>query len=167
VRLATLIGMGSLLLATTARAQNASYDYDKTADFGALTSYAWVNGTPASDDFNHQRIMSAVDSQLGLKRVQKKTAIAEASLLVTYHVLIGSETAVSGSRIGFNRWASARVKQVPVGSLIVDLMDARTHATVWRGVVSRDLDPDASPEQREKNINKAVEKLFKHYPPAQ
>jgi hypothetical protein len=33
-------------------------------------------------------------------------------------------------------------------------------------MVSDDLDPKASPEKREKNLNKAVEKLFKHYPPA-
>jgi hypothetical protein len=33
-------------------------------------------------------------------------------------------------------------------------------------VATRDLDVKATPEQREKNINKAVEKLFKHYPPA-
>ena len=62
--------------------------------------------------------------------------------------------------------ASARVEAVPVGALMVDIVNAKTRETVWRGMVSDDLDPKASPEKREKNLNKAVEKLFKNYPPA-
>jgi hypothetical protein len=58
------------------------------------------------------------------------------------------------------------VEEVAVGTLVVDLRDGRSGAVVWRGVASRDLDAKASPEEREKNINKAVEKMFKHYPPA-
>jgi hypothetical protein len=34
-------------------------------------------------------------------------------------------------------------------------------------VVTKELDADASAEKREKNINKAAEKLFKKYPPAE
>jgi hypothetical protein len=35
---------------------------------------------------------------------------------------------------------------------------------VWRAAATKDLDSSASPEKREKSINKAVEKMFKHYP---
>ena len=166
MRIATLIGMAGLLLSTNAWAQDVTYDYDKTADFTALTTYAWVNGTRVGDELNHQRIVSAVDSQLAAKGVHEVEAIANAELLVTYHALVTHEVAVSGNRLGVNRWASARVQDVPVGALVVELTDASTHAVVWRGIASKDLDVKASPEQREKNINKAVEKLFKHYPPA-
>ena len=53
-----------------------------------------------------------------------------------------------------------------VRSLVVDLRDGKSGSVIWRGVATRDLDAKASPEEREKNINKAVEKMFKHYPPA-
>lgn len=166
MRIATLIGTAGLLLSTSAWAQDVTYDYDKSANFSALTSYAWVNGDRIADDLNHQRIVGAVDSQLTSKGVHKVDAGAGADLLVTYRAVVSHDVAVNGNRYGINRWASARVEAVPVGALIVDIVNAKTHAVVWRGMVSRDLDPKASPEQREKNLNKAVEKLFKHYPPA-
>jgi len=39
------------------------------------------------------------------------------------------------------------------------------HNLVWRGVASKTLDPKANPEKRQKNLNKAVAKLMKNYPP--
>jgi hypothetical protein len=36
---------------------------------------------------------------------------------------------------------------------------------VWRGTVSKTLDPTAKPEKRQKNLEKAVEKMLKNYPP--
>ena len=166
MRIATLIGTAGLLLSTSAWAQDVSYDYDKAANFAALTSYTWANGGRVGDDLNHQRIVSAVDSQLAVKGMHKVDAVAGADLLVAYHVVITHDVAVTGNRARLTRWASARVEAVPVGQLMVEIVNAKTRATVWRGMVSRDLDPKASPEQREKNLNKAVEKLFKHYPPA-
>jgi hypothetical protein len=162
--LATLIGTAGLLVSTAARAQDISYDYDKTANFAAHQTYAWVNGHPLGDEINDQRIMAAVERQLEAKGVRKAEAIAGADLLVTYHAVVSQDVRVEASRLG-PRWASARAERVAVGALLVELTDARTHAVIWRGVASRDLNPKASPEQREKNINQAVEKLFKHYPP--
>jgi hypothetical protein len=36
---------------------------------------------------------------------------------------------------------------------------------VWRGTASKTIDPNAKPEKKQKNINKAVEKLLKSYLP--
>ena len=166
MRIATLIGTAGLLLSTSAWAHDVTYDYDKSANFAALTSYAWVNDGRVGDDLTHQRIVSAVDSQLAVKGMHKADAVARAELLVAYHVVITHDVAVNGNRTRVARWGSARVEAVPVGELMVEIVNAKSRATVWRGMVSRDLDAKASPEQREKNLNKALEKLFKHYPPA-
>jgi hypothetical protein len=166
MRLATVLGTLGLLMSTTAQAQDVSYDYDRHTDFRRLQSYVWAPGTPEGQEINHRRITSAVDSQLTSKGLRQAATPAGADLVVVYHVVVSSEAQVSGSRPGPARWASARVEEVPVATLMVELLDAETHAVVWRGMVSRDVDTDASPEQREKNIAKAVEKLFKHYPPA-
>jgi uncharacterized protein DUF4136 len=166
VKFATLIGTAALLLGTNAWGQDISYDYDRSADFGRMRTYAWVNGNPVGDDLNHARIMGAIDRQLAAKGVRHAASVAEADLLVTYHAIVTTEAAVTGHRLGINRFASARVEEVAVGTLVVDLRDGRSGAVVWRGVATRDLDPKASPEEREKNINRAVEKMFKHYPPA-
>jgi hypothetical protein len=36
---------------------------------------------------------------------------------------------------------------------------------VWRGTVSKTLDPKAKPEKQQKNLTKAMAKLLKNYPP--
>ncbi|HEX8894548.1 MAG TPA: DUF4136 domain-containing protein [Terriglobales bacterium] len=51
------------------------------------------------------------------------------------------------------------------GQLDVDLYDAAKRELVWCGVASKTLDPKAKPEKRQKNLDKAVAKLMKNYPP--
>ena len=51
------------------------------------------------------------------------------------------------------------------GQLDVDLYDSAKKQLVWRGVVSKALEEKAKPENRKKNLEKAVAKLLKNYPP--
>ncbi len=51
-----------------------------------------------------------------------------------------------------------------VGSLVIDIVDARSGTIVWRGTASKDIDIHAKPETRDKQVNRAVKKLFNHYP---
>jgi hypothetical protein len=53
-----------------------------------------------------------------------------------------------------------------VGTLAIEIVDAKTRSIVWRGLASADVDANAKPEKREKNINRAAEKLFRNYPPS-
>jgi hypothetical protein len=168
MRVATLIGTAGLLLSTSAWAQDVTYDYDKTVDFSALKTYAWCRGVPVADELNHKRIVDAVEAQLAAKGFRKVEADASPDVLVAYHAGARQEFEVSGTGAGVyrpNRWGSARVAQVAVGALAVEIVDSKTGSPVWRGVATKDLDLKASPEKREKNINKAAEKLFKNYPP--
>jgi hypothetical protein len=45
------------------------------------------------------------------------------------------------------------------------MYDSANKDLVWRGVASKTLDAKAKPEKQEKNLNKAVAKLLKNYPP--
>jgi hypothetical protein len=45
------------------------------------------------------------------------------------------------------------------------MYDATKQNLVWRGLVSKTLDAKAKPEKQQKNLNKALTKLFKNYPP--
>lgn len=51
------------------------------------------------------------------------------------------------------------------GQLVVDMYDSANHDLVWRGVATKTIDPKAKPEKIQKNLNKAMAKLFKNYPP--
>lgn len=52
------------------------------------------------------------------------------------------------------------------GELVVNLYDVANRKLIWRGVASKNLDPKANAKKRQKNLNKAVQKLIKHYPPS-
>jgi hypothetical protein len=58
-----------------------------------------------------------------------------------------------------------RVRNILVGTLAVDLIDAKKKQVAWRGLGTKEINPNAKPEKREENINKAVQKIFKNYPP--
>jgi hypothetical protein len=57
------------------------------------------------------------------------------------------------------------VREILVGTLAVDIVDAQKKQIVWRGLGTKEIDTKAKPEKRDTNINKAVEKIFKNYPP--
>jgi hypothetical protein len=59
------------------------------------------------------------------------------------------------------------VQQIPVGTLIIDLVDAKAKQLVWRGTARDTIDQDATPEERDKNIKNALNKLFENFPPQQ
>jgi hypothetical protein len=167
MRVATLIGTAGLLMSTSAWAQDVSYDYDKSVNFAALKSYAWAPDGNIQDELTHKRIVAAVDAQLAAKGLRRVEAGATPDVIVAYRAGVRQELQVNGyGAYRLNRWNSARVEQVPVGALLVELLDAKTRNVVWHGMATKDLDVDASPEKREKNINQAAEKLFKNYPPS-
>jgi hypothetical protein len=58
-----------------------------------------------------------------------------------------------------------RVREILVGTLAIDIVDAKGKQMVWRGLGTREIDTNAKPEKRDQNITKAVEKIFRNYPP--
>jgi Domain of unknown function (DUF4136) len=172
MRIALLIGTASLALATSALAQEVSYDYDKATDFSQIKTYAWAPVGNVSDELNHKRIVDAIDAQLASKGLIRVEAGANPDVTVAYLATLskdlqinGYATGWAGYRFGPGRSGSARVQGVLVGTLAVQILNAKTNSVVWRGTATKDLDANASPEKRDKNINKAAEKLFKKYPP--
>ena len=169
MRTITLLCMaGLMLLAGGAAAQDVNYDYDRHANFSAYRTYAWAGGTNLADDLNHARIVAAVDRQLAAKGLARVDSTGNPDLLVVYQVGLHQDLEINGYD---NRWALpsggpswARLERVPVGTLGVAIIDAKTRSMVWRAAATKDLDLGQSPEKWEKKLNKAVEKMFKHYP---
>jgi hypothetical protein len=167
---------GLMLLAGGAAAQDVNYDYDRRANFSAYRTYAWVGGTSQADNLNHARIVAAVDRQLAAKGLTQVDSTGNPDVLVLYQVALTEDLEVNAYD---NRWAGpgwggwggwgggpsrARVERVPVGTLVVGMIDAKTRSMVWRTSATKDLDLGDNPEKWEKKLNKAVEKMFKRYP---
>ena len=61
-------------------------------------------------------------------------------------------------------WASTTtVNEYTVGTLVVDIFDAKTKQLVFRGTASDELSD--KPEKNAKKLAKASDKLFKDFPP--
>jgi hypothetical protein len=173
MRIATFAAtLGLAVLGTIALAQSVSYDYDRAANFSSYKTYAWTRGTELTDELNHARVVRAVDSRLVAKGFTRVEPSANPDVLVAYHASFEKNLEIFGSThglgpfgLGGDRLGSARVHVVLVGTLVVDIADARTRAIVWRSLASSDITPTDKPESRDKKIAKATEKMFKNYPP--
>ena len=170
-----------LLTASCALSQDIRYNFDKTADFSKFKTYVWVtlkNAAPLDDltDKQIKTALSAALAQKGLTKVDSDTA----DLFLGYQAAVNTEQefTVYSSGWGYGPgwygggWygptggiTSGQTSTVYKGQLVLDMYDAAKHELVWRGVASKTLDPKAKPEKRQKNLNKAVAKLMKNYPP--
>ena len=173
MRIGTFItAAGVALLGTIAVAQTVTYDFDRGANFGKYRTYAWTRGTELADQLNHARVVRSIETQLGTKGLSKVEASGAPDLLLAYHTSFDKNLQINAwssgygpARFGGFRSGTATTHEIVTGTLVVDLLDAATKRIVWRGLASGELDPSAKPDKREKNINKATAKLFKHYPP--
>ena len=68
-------------------------------------------------------------------------------------------------RLGGRRLSTTTVRDILVGTLVIDLADAKKGQMAWRGMGVKEVDTGANPEKRDKSINNAVKKIFKNYPP--
>jgi len=159
-----------LLVTGTMVAQQTSVDYDHDADFTKYKKYAWAEGIPAKDAFNHKRIVDAIEAQLAAKgwtRVEPNQS-PDAYVLYQAAVTEQKEAQVWGTGYGAGWRRGGGTTQIDVttiliGQLVVDIGDAATQKLVWRGRASDTLSD--KPEKNEKKIKKAAEKLFKKFPP--
>ncbi len=165
IRLALL---AASLFMITAYAQDIHFNYDRNTNFASYRTYQWVDipGGTVSDQLMDQNIKRAIDEQLsqrGLARVQ-----ANADLFVGYQAAVSQEKSVTFYGTG-PRWFGGTVQgntsTISVGKLVVDLYDPARKQLVWRGDATKTLDPKRDPDKNYRNLQKAMAKLFKNYPP--
>jgi len=159
-------------MSAVAFAQNITFDFDRGANFGKFKTYTWVRGTNVADELNHKRVTRAIETQLAAKDLSPVQATENPDLLVAYHATFDNDIQINGFSSGFgpyrfggSRSGTAIVDEILVGTLAVDLVDASSKTIVWRGVAVKEVNVKANADKRDKNINKAAEKLFKNYPP--
>ena len=160
-----------------------SVDYNPSATFGALHSYAWRTGAqPETGDplldstLLDARVRAAVDRVLASKGYQTAAAGTTPNFLVGYHVAVRQKTAVqtTGQPMnmwygygagGWGGWPETYVHEYEEGVLLIDVIDPTTMKLLWRGTGTGVVHPDASPEKREQRINQAVDQSLAEFPP--
>jgi len=152
-----------LVMSIPAWAQQVNADFDKGAAFASFKTYAWTQGTvPAgANPLMVQRVQSAVEAELsaiGLVKVEK-----DPDVLVAFHGATKEDVSLQSwgyaPRFGGGQ---VNVNRVLVGTLIVDIVDARAKKLAFRATASDSISDN--PQKNEKKIHKAVEKMFDKYP---
>jgi len=162
-------------------AQKVSYDFDKNTNFSSYTTYAHKEGTKVGQPLIDERIVAAIDNALAAKGLKKGD---KPDVFVIYHVAFDKQKDIStfssgyGGGYGPYGWgygggwgggtSTTQVRDILIGTLVIDLADAAKGQMVWRGMATKEgVDVQAKPEKRDKNITNAVNKIFKNYPPKQ
>jgi hypothetical protein len=177
-----VLSVVTLLLAASSVAQDVRYNFDKNADFSKFKTYKWVPIKDADkvSDLVDKQIKDAVDAELATKSLTKVEG-DDATLYIGYQTAVGQEKQFTSYSTGYGYgpgWGggwygggmgttttSGSTSTIYKGQLDLDIYDSAGHDLVWRGVVSKTLDPKAKPEKQQKNLAKAVKKLLKNYPP--
>jgi len=173
-----------LMLCVSASAQDIKYNYLQGTDFSKYRTYKWVKvpNVQYPNSIVDEQIMRAIDAQLALKGLTKSEDNAD--LYVTYQVAINQEKqwnsySTGGDYWGWGGWGgwggrggwggmsstTTTSTTINIGTLDCDIYDVSTKKQIWRGEASKTLGSGKDPKKVEKNLNKAMAKLFKKYPP--
>jgi Domain of unknown function (DUF4136) len=166
------LGLSLALLACSfTLAQDVSTNSMPGIDFSKYHTYKWVaiDGAVQLNQILDAQIKQSVDSQLASKGLTK-TDSDKADLYIGYQASLNQEKQWNAYGMGGGlRWgggmATAQQSTISTGTLVLDMYDPSTKQLVWTGRVSKTLDPNANQEKKQKNLDKAMQKLLKNYPP--
>lgn len=151
-------------------AQDVRSNYMPGTNFAKYHTYKWVEieGGAHPNQIVDAEIKQSVDTQLALKGLTK-TDGDKVDLYVGYQIAVDREKQWNaygmGGGIRFGGMATAQSSTISIGTLVLDMYDPATKQLVWTGNATKTLDPSANQEKNQKNLNKAMQKLLKNYPP--
>ena len=156
-------------------AQDVKTDFDKNANFGAIKTFAVKIGTSWNNQISEKRIIDEIAQTLTEKGWKQVDANPDA--LVLLHGATEKQkslnTFYSGGYggYGYRGWggmggmgtATTTTSEYLVGTLVVDIFDAKSKALMFRGTASDEISD--KPEKNIKKVEKATAKMFKDFPP--
>ncbi|MEP1097027.1 MAG: DUF4136 domain-containing protein [Cyclobacteriaceae bacterium] len=163
-------------------------DYDSKAEFKNYKTFEIappqedLPSDPVINQLNGQRVTAAIINQMESRGYE---LTSNADLVVNIFVKVENRTEQTTTYDGpyfpyrmnywyygywgyYNYWgpgwgySTVRVRDYKEGTLVVDLVDAKTKKLVWHGVAIGD--PDNFRKKAEERINNAIEKLFAEFP---
>jgi hypothetical protein len=160
------------LFAGKSSAQQVKTDYDRGANFGQYKTYSWAQ-VKTKEALDVDRIKTAVNAALAAKGWTQVDSGGDVSI-VAMEITRNQQTLNTfydgfGGGWGWRRFgggfgeATTTTETYKVGTLVVDLFDAKTKQLIWRGTSSDTLSNNS--DKNIKNLDKGADKMFKHFPP--
>lgn len=178
----TQIMILALCAAGFTSAQDVAFNFDEKADFSKYKTFRWEKHPKSLDvdDLTMRQLANGFEAALAARGLSK-TESGKPDLVIVFQIAISQEkemTAYNTGGYGYGPgwrggWyggmgggmTTATTNTINIGTIVLDMYDTGTKQLVWRGRASKAIDAKAKPDKRQKNINKAAEKLLKNYPP--
>jgi len=147
-------------------------DYDRSVNMGDYHTFGWLPANALEgrenplfhNELNDKRIKQAVARELESRNYKYSE---NPELVIHYHIILEDKTVVYNDPYGYYGpyWMRTQVDvyQYKEGTLVIDLMDAKTDNLVWRGWMTAFV-KNRNPEKMEESINTAVRMIFSQYP---
>jgi hypothetical protein len=163
--------LGALSLTACASLDVRSF-VERGADLTRYNTYTWgpadrqTTGDPRLDnnEFFQARMQTAVDRQLNAKGFEKTDA-GTSDLLIHYHASVNQEINANGADRSYVICEDCQPYVYDAGTIVVDLVDARTSKLVWRGWAEGSFDGFVDDQAwLEERIDDAVERILGRLP---
>jgi hypothetical protein len=168
---AIALGIVAAALTLACSSMTTAVDYDHTINWSQFHTFALAEGTKDPVTFTQKRIEDGITQQLTSKGWT--VATSNPDILVYSHVVLSSEkqwNATSMGGFGYRGWggmgggmATATQTNIPIGTIIVDMVNPKTHEMVWRGTAQDQVSGTGADRGQ---IDQAMQKLFQNFPPA-
>ena len=147
-------------------------DYDPTVDFSKFKTFTITRNGTLDTQLTQDRIDRAITAALETKGLTSVASGGELTVQTQIRRSTESQyitTGYGGGGWGWNNWVgpgmtTTQVREVPVGTLVVDLVDAAANRLVWRGTAS-DYLTNVTPQEADQKAQNAMMKLFETFPP--
>jgi hypothetical protein len=162
----TICALAICLISTIVAGQQVSVNYNHSQDFTQYHTYAWgsENQNKIQNSILAQEAQQDINTAMQGKGFQLVQENQKPDLILTANGGLQQQTSYSawGMRGIGGGMGSITPEQNVVGTLIVDLYDAKSQSLVWRGIAQNTLSNNGN--KNSQMVAKAVQKMFKQWP---
>jgi hypothetical protein len=176
VKVQHLVSVGVVALFTTAcgYAIKTSTDYDRSVKFSNYNSFFIMKGNSSGNALMDQRAQADVSSALTSKGWMEVPE-GQGQVAVVVHAATKTKHTYETLYDGWGGWGWRRgwdggfggsttfVNDYKVGTLVVDIFDAKTKQAIWHGTATDVLSDNA--KSNDQATQQAIDKMFSKFPP--
>ena len=160
-------GVLAAVLTVACSTMTTSVDYDHTVNWSQFHTFQIAGGTQSPDTFTQKRIEDGITQALQAKGWQPVTSNPDVT--VVPHVVLSAEKQWNTEGMGgFRRFGGGMAQttqtQVPIGTIVVNMVNPKTGELIWRGMAQDQVESNGKDAGQ---IQQAMQEIFKNFPPAQ
>jgi hypothetical protein len=172
--------LGAVVVTAACATMTVSSHVDPNLDAKRYRTFDWgpADALPTPDPrldknpFYQDKVQGAIEKEFAAKGFARADAGGQADLLIHFHAVIDRHIDIN--RIDadhgycFDANCQARVVEYEAGTLVLDVVDAKTNRVIWRGWAQNTID-DAKIDNEQRlarQVDEAVRRMLARFPGA-